>query len=83
MFFNKKIEGACPPGEESGAEEVSIEQILAAGISRGLRAEDSERLTLGMWVDYIIEFNNMEYRARQRKDEPENRMATQEDFDRF
>lgn len=45
--------------------------------------EDSERLTLGMWVDYIIEFNNMEYRMRQRKDGLENRMATQEDFDRF
>lgn len=48
--------------------------------------EDTERMTIGMWVDYIIEYNNMEYRARNRADDSEkvhNRQATQADFDSF
>lgn len=47
--------------------------------------EDTERLTLGMWIDYIIEYNNQEYLAEQKgkKEEPESRKATQADFDRF
>lgn len=53
--------------------------------------QDTDRLTLGMWVDFIIDYNNMEYKA-QRKAEKDTdpdgvpvkkRRATQADFDRF
>jgi len=53
--------------------------------------QDADRLTLGMWVDYIIEWNNMREAARDNDDEPENRTevrvkdraAVQADFDAF
>lgn len=49
--------------------------------------QDADRLTLGMWVDYIIDYNNMEYKASHRdgvnEDQPGVRRATQADFDRF
>ncbi len=52
--------------------------------------EDMERMTLGMWIDYIIEYNNIEYRAKKQmeeaddgKERPTVRRATQADFDRF
>lgn len=57
--------------------------ILAAGLSRGLRMQDAERMTLGMWIDYIIECNNMQYAADKAKDKPAKRKATQADFDKF
>ena len=46
---------------------------------RGLRMEDTERMTLGMWVDYIIEWNNVHLAA----DKPTKRKATQADYDAF
>jgi len=46
---------------------------------RGLRMEDTKNMTLGMWVDYIIEWNNINFPEKQGT----NRRATQEDFDRF
>lgn len=42
--------------------------------------DDSERMTIGMWVDYIIEWNKLH--APKDKDE-EERKATQSDFDLF
>lgn len=70
---------------------MSIERILAAGLVRGLTMRDADRLTLGMWVDYIIEYNNMHMPADEatldRKTGEmvtvKNRKATQADFDIF
>ncbi len=79
MFFNKKIGGSDSGGAEG--KEVSIELILAAGIDRGLRMEDTERMTVGMWIDYIVEWNELHDRKDEKKEE--TRKATQADFDRF
>ena len=62
--------------------------VLVAGLSRGLRMQDTEYMTFGMWVDYIIEWNKMNDRFnRQVRDKKGNpvtvRRATQADFDRF
>lgn len=57
---------------------MNTELILAAGLSRGLRMQDAYDITLGMWIDYIIECNNM---ADEEADD--SREATQIDFDRF
>lgn len=66
--------------------------ILAAGLSRGLRMQDAYDMTLGMWVDYIIEYNNLQresdqHRKRNRDQKTGKkvvrRRATQGDFDRF
>lgn len=91
MLYLKKIKSSDSRGEEvegGGAdEEVSIERMLAAGISRGLTMQDTESMTLGMWVDYIIEWNNMNAEDQNRYDEKGNktvtRHASQADFDVF
>ena len=46
---------------------------------RGLRMDDTETMTLGMWVDYVIEWNNI-HMADEAKDV---KKATQADFDAF
>ena len=46
---------------------------------RGLRMDDADTMTLGMWVDYIIEWNNTHFPD----ESPKTRRATQEDFDKF
>ena len=95
MLYYKKIRGSYSSSEveDDGAdEEISIERILAAGLSRGLRMQDTEEMTLGMWVDYVIEWNNMNNRDREedevsvkgKKQKPaKRRAATQADFDNF
>jgi hypothetical protein len=60
--------------------------MLASGIMRGLTKADTQTMTTGQWVDYIIEYNNIEYEANQDDDDDTtgtNRMATQKDFDNF
>lgn len=48
---------------------------------RGLRMEDLERMTLGMWIDYVIEWNNIHLKSGA---EPASaKRATQADFDKF
>ncbi len=46
---------------------------------RGLRMEDTERMTLGMWIDYVIEWNNVHFAS----EKAERRKATQADYDAF
>ena len=54
--------------------------MLVAGLSRGLSMQDMEYMTLGAWIDYIIEWNNI----HDPKDKEESdRVATQADFDAF
>lgn len=46
---------------------------------RGLRMQDTENMTLGMWIDYVIEWNNIHM--------PDStsgiKKATQTDYDAF
>ena len=46
---------------------------------RGLRMTDTETMTLGMWVDYVVEWNNIHFSEQML----EKRRATQSDFDAF
>ena len=46
---------------------------------RGLRMQDTEIMTLGMWIDYVIEWNNIHLAAG----EASKKIATQADFDAF
>lgn len=41
--------------------------------------EDTASMTLGMWIDYITEWNNINLPH----EEGTTRRATQEDFDKF
>ena len=41
--------------------------------------QDTETMTLGMWVDYVIEWNNIHFADNK----PVKKRATQADFDRF
>ena len=95
MFCIKKSKDpGCSEKEEVDGgygEELSIERILAAGICRGLSKSDSESMTLGMWIDYIIEYNNMLYESKKQEQRHFNskgefveyRKATQADFNAF
>lgn len=46
---------------------------------RGLRMDDTERMTLGMWIDYVIEWNNIHFAPGT----DNAKRATQSDFDAF
>lgn len=89
MFRNKKIHGSDPGGYGAEEDEISIERILAAGLDRGLRMQDTELLSIGMWIDYIIEWNNIRIDEKTRMDDKagkpkeKRRKATQADFDVF
>lgn len=54
--------------------------------------QDTEEMTLGMWIDYVIEWNNMNSREDEEYEDPKSRRthkapvhraATQSDFDIF
>ena len=55
--------------------------ILRGGLLRGLQMADTERMTLGMWIGYIIVWNNMH--RMESEPETKTRRATQADFDAF
>lgn len=58
--------------------EFTTELLMVRSIERGLPLRDWEFLTIGMIVDYVIEFNNL------RSDQPETvKVAGQAEFDRF
>lgn len=58
---------------------------------RGLTRADADIMTIGGWIDYIIEWNQMTEEARKAESSPESgngakirtRKATQADIDRF
>ena len=79
MRQHKKIQGTVSGGNEGSAEEeANLESILTGGLMRGLRMEDTHDMTLGMWVDYIVEWNNINL-----PHEKTERKAVQKDFDMF
>lgn len=90
MHFHKKpeypVEGTGDGGGD-GDKPVTIERILAAGIMRGLTKADTNTMTIGGWVDFIIEYDNIQYESQENRDEDGNqivrRTATQADFDSF
>lgn len=57
---------------------MTINTILAAGVARGLSMNDAKLMTMGMWIDYIVEWNSLNGEF-----ETENRVAVQADFDAF
>ena len=91
MFHIKKLSNSVSSGSQTGAggenEEITIEKMLAAGLSRGLRMQDTEYMTLGMWVDYIIEWNEMHKDSdkvdKKTGERVTSRRAGQADFDAF
>lgn len=87
MLCVKKIRGSDSGGaDEVEDEDVNIELILAAGVDRGLSKQDADTMTIGMWIDYIIEWNNVHNRNEEKDKNGEpvtKRKATQADFDSF
>ena len=45
--------------------------------------QDTEYMTLGMWVDYIIEWNEMHKDSGKTGEKVTSRKANQADFDAF
>ncbi len=55
--------------------------LMVRAIERGLNLHDFENMTIGMIIDYIITYNNLNIKGENEEDEA--REATQEDFDKF
>ncbi|MFU0834012.1 MAG: Asp-tRNA(Asn)/Glu-tRNA(Gln) amidotransferase GatCAB subunit C [Oscillospiraceae bacterium] len=55
--------------------------LLVRAIERGLTLHDFNEMTIGMVLDYIITYNNLN--AHGTNEEEQIREATQEDFDKF
>ena len=87
MLRNKKSLSSGSGGAEDEEVDVNIDLILVAGLDRGLRMDDTERLTIGMWIDYIIEWNNVRIRGKEKTDKNGKpikvRRAGQSDFNNF
>ena len=89
MLCNKKsLSSGSGGAEEDEKVDVNIDLILVAGLDRGLRMDDTERLTIGMWIDYIVEWNNVRVRSKEKIDKKTGkpikiRRANQTDFDMF
>lgn len=54
--------------------------LMVRALERGLTLRDFEDLTVGMIIDYIITYNNLNVNE---DEEDEVREATQADFDAF
>ena len=55
--------------------------LMVRAIERGLSLIDFENMTVGMILDYIITYNNLN--IKEESEEEQVREATQEDFDAF
>ena len=90
ISFIKKLSDSGTGSEKVGdgeQTEVNYDAVLVAGITRGLQAHDIEHMTLGMWVDYIIEWNEMHKDSskvdKKTGEKVTSRKANQADFDAF
>lgn len=54
---------------------------MVRALERGLALSDFQEMTVGMIIDYITTYNNLNLSEEEKQDEV--RMATQEDFDAF
>ena len=57
---------------------MTTEKLMVGAIRRGLTLADFEYLTIGMIIDYCTEYNEWENVS-----EDSEKMATQEDFNKF
>lgn len=79
-----KIEDAVQSVASDGGDgKITFMQIVAAGVMRGLTLADTERLTLGMWLDYITAHNNLHSPSGASHGAEQIRMATQADINRL
>ena len=58
---------------------MTLENMMVGAVMRGLSIDAFENMSPGQIVDYCIQYNNT---INEEKEDKE-RMATQEDFDRF
>lgn len=56
---------------------------MRRAMERGLTVADLESMTIGMVLDFLVEYRNEEIEAQERKKKGVTRYATQEDIDAF
>ena len=86
--FVKKLEKAGRSEKENPANNgIDLENIILAGVERGLTITDIRRMQLGQVVDFCIEYNNRQMRAEKQQKREEKRggrrKATQSDINSF
>lgn len=82
MDGNKKSTGTKGKTKK---EKTSLNDIILAGIERGLTIQDIRKMTLGQVVDFCIDYNERQERAERAAKHPKSkkRKATQADIDAF
>lgn len=85
MRFIKKLVEAGERQRNSSAvnDKPGLDDIILAGVERGLSMSDARRMQLGEIVDYCIEYNNRQKRAEEAQEEskkPKKRYATQDEI---
>ena len=73
----KKIEDDGSPSSF----ELTTEVLMVRALERGLTLSDFQEMTVGMIIDYITTYNNLNLSEEEKEDEV--RMATQADYDAF
>lgn len=73
----KKIEDDGNPSSF----ELTTEILMVRALERGLVLSDFREMTVGMIIDYITTYNNLNLNEEEKEDEI--RMATQADYDAF
>ena len=56
---------------------------MRRAMERGLTVADLESMTIGMVLDFLVEYKNEEEDAKERQKRGVTRYATQEDIDAF
>lgn len=76
---------ASDKSRRSEAETIELDEIIQAGIERGLTMSDVRRMQIGQLVDFCITYNERQKRAEQQENgnKPKKVKATQAQIDAY
>ncbi|MDP3059045.1 MAG: hypothetical protein Q8N36_06270 [bacterium] len=62
---------------------LTTEIIMLRALERGLTLQDFDLLTVGMLIDYIVAYNAASRPDSEQTESARERLATQQDYNRF
>lgn len=83
----KKLEKAGGDKDDAPAEQIGLDDIILAGLERGLTMADMRKMQIGQIVDFIITYNDRQKAAEKAEKRAEKRgkrrKGTQADINAF